>query len=319
MVVSFVFHPDHLGSTSYITTQNGSISQHVEYIAFGEVLFEEHSSSFSSPYLFNGKELDRETNLSYYGARYLDMKTSLWLSVDEETENDLSVSAYVYSFNNPVNFIDPDGNWPDPPTWKSIKAYWSYQINTKIPNDWKNIKNEMDNGWRAEKYLRGGRQGGMDFRSDLKNGETYGRVPKGRGFNNTEVVDVTGLDILTAYVGLSTGTKRISTSGKIVDVFTDVAKAIKSTPDGWSLGQDTGEMFNKAKDQVTMKLEDYFATGTEGWNKSEIKKNKSRDTTVVKKDSVKINSMNRKNYLRAKEQKNANNKKLQERINYYKQ
>ncbi|WP_072972108.1 hypothetical protein [Flavobacterium saccharophilum] len=55
----FYFHPDHLGSTSYITTRNGSISQHVEYIAFGEVLFEEHSSSFSSPYLFNGKELDR--------------------------------------------------------------------------------------------------------------------------------------------------------------------------------------------------------------------------------------------------------------------
>ncbi|WP_229029197.1 hypothetical protein [Flavobacterium sp. SLB02] len=40
-------------------------------------MFEEHSSSFSSPYLFNGKELDRETNLSYYGARYFDMKTPL--------------------------------------------------------------------------------------------------------------------------------------------------------------------------------------------------------------------------------------------------
>jgi len=73
----FYFHPDHLGSTSYITSRNGSISQHTEFMAFGEVLFEEHSSSFSSPYLFNGKELDLETNTSYYGARYLDMKTSL--------------------------------------------------------------------------------------------------------------------------------------------------------------------------------------------------------------------------------------------------
>ena len=62
--------------------QNGSISQHVEYIAFGEVLFEEHSSSFSSPYLFNGKELDRATNLSYFDARYYDAKISLWLNVD---------------------------------------------------------------------------------------------------------------------------------------------------------------------------------------------------------------------------------------------
>ncbi|OCB71797.1 RHS repeat domain-containing protein [Flavobacterium crassostreae] len=105
----FYFHPDHLGSTSYISSGNGSISQHVEYIAFGEVLFEEHSSSFSSPYLFNGKELDRETNLSYYGARYLDMKTSLWLNVDPLAEKFYNNSPYIYVSQNPINLIDPTG------------------------------------------------------------------------------------------------------------------------------------------------------------------------------------------------------------------
>lgn len=125
----FYFHPDHLGSTSYITTKNGSISQHVEFIAFGEVLFEEHSSSFSSPYLFNGKELDRETNLSYYGARYLDMKTSLWLNVDPlATYNPVfedefyfdgdhnggvyysgNLSPYIYCYQNPIKYVDPNG------------------------------------------------------------------------------------------------------------------------------------------------------------------------------------------------------------------
>lgn len=108
----FYFHPDHLGSTSYITNKNGSISQHVEYIAFGEVLFEEHSSSFSSPYLFNGKELDRETNLSYYGARYYDAKVSLWLSVDPMAEKYSNFGGYSFAFNNPVVFIDPDGRDP---------------------------------------------------------------------------------------------------------------------------------------------------------------------------------------------------------------
>ncbi|NRT13769.1 RHS repeat-associated protein [Flavobacterium sp. 28A] len=118
-----------MGSTSYISTRNGSISQHVEYIAFGEILFEEHSSSFSSPYLFNGKELDRETNLSYYGARYLDMKTSLWLNVDPlalfnptfEHEfyfdgqhnggiyNSGNLSNYNYCYQNPIKYIDPNG------------------------------------------------------------------------------------------------------------------------------------------------------------------------------------------------------------------
>ena len=92
-------------------------------------MFEEHSSSFSSPYLFNGKELDRETNLSYYGARYLDMKTSLWLSVDPlalynptfEDEfyfdgdhnngiyNGKNLNVYGYCYQNPVLLVDPNG------------------------------------------------------------------------------------------------------------------------------------------------------------------------------------------------------------------
>jgi RHS repeat-associated protein len=110
----FYFHPDHLGSTSYITTKNGSISQHVEYIAYGEVLFEEHSSSFSSPYLFNGKELDRETNLSYFGARYYDAKTSLWLNVDPMSDhpNQIDKSAYSAFWGNPITYTDPDGRCP---------------------------------------------------------------------------------------------------------------------------------------------------------------------------------------------------------------
>jgi len=75
-----------------------------------EVLFEKHSSSFSSPYLFNGKELDRETNLSYYGARYYDLKTSFWLSTDLFKEKYPSFGSYIYCLNNPINAKDHDGN-----------------------------------------------------------------------------------------------------------------------------------------------------------------------------------------------------------------
>lgn len=78
----YFYHPDHLGSSSYITDKDGRIVQHTEYIAFGETLFEEHLVNPKMPYLFNGKELDSETGLYYYGARYYDPKTSLWLNVD---------------------------------------------------------------------------------------------------------------------------------------------------------------------------------------------------------------------------------------------
>ena len=125
----YFYHPDHLGSSSYITDIEGRITQHTEYIAFGEVLFEEHSTSRTMPYLFNGKELDSETNLTYFGARYLDMKTSLWLNTDplsgynpiQETEhyidgqhnggvfNPMNHNTYGYTYNNPVIYIDPNG------------------------------------------------------------------------------------------------------------------------------------------------------------------------------------------------------------------
>jgi RHS repeat-associated protein len=67
---------------------------------------------YNTPYKFNGKELDVETGLYYYGARYYDPKTSIWLSVDPLAEKYPNMSPYAYCFNNPVIFTDPDGRDP---------------------------------------------------------------------------------------------------------------------------------------------------------------------------------------------------------------
>ena len=61
------------------------------------------------PYLFNGKELDTETGLYYYGARYYDPRVSIFLNVDPLTEKYPHVSPYTYTLNNPINLIDPTG------------------------------------------------------------------------------------------------------------------------------------------------------------------------------------------------------------------
>lgn len=103
-----------LGSSSYISDANGEVTQHLEYFAFGETFLEEHSNTESTPYLFNGKELDEETGLYYYGARYYDPKTSIWQSVDPLAEKFPNASPYNYTLNNPVNMMDPDGRKPIP-------------------------------------------------------------------------------------------------------------------------------------------------------------------------------------------------------------
>ena len=111
----YFFHPDHLGSSNYITNFVGEVSQHMEYFAFGETFIEEHKNSNNSPYKFNGKELDDESGLYYYGARYYDPRISIWASVDPLAEKGLQFSPYCYTFNNPINLVDPNGKWPDFP------------------------------------------------------------------------------------------------------------------------------------------------------------------------------------------------------------
>ena len=110
--MQFYYHPDHLGSSNYITNLDGEVSQHIEYVPFGEVFIEERNNTWNTPYLFNAKEFDEETGMYYYGARYYEPKLSLWLSVDPLEENLPSSSTYSYAANNPIRFIDMEGKIP---------------------------------------------------------------------------------------------------------------------------------------------------------------------------------------------------------------
>ena len=102
----YFYFQDHLGSSNYITDLNGEIAQYAAYTPYGE-LFREYKDV--TPYKFNGKELDSETGLYYYGARYYNPSTALWLGVDPLASKYPGVSPYVYCVGNPVKYVDPDG------------------------------------------------------------------------------------------------------------------------------------------------------------------------------------------------------------------
>ena len=120
---TFFYHSDHLGSTSYITDDHANITQYDAYLPYGELLVDEHSSSEDLPYKFNGKELDEETGLYYYGARYMDPKISMWLGVDPLREKYPSVTGYCYTMDNPIGLMDPTGMAPKYPTIKETIVY----------------------------------------------------------------------------------------------------------------------------------------------------------------------------------------------------
>ena len=134
--MQFFYHPDHLGSSSYITNLDGEVVQHIEYVPFGEVFIEERNNIWNTPYLFNAKEFDEETGLYYYGARYYDPRVSLWISTDPKQESYFAFSSYVYCGNNPLIYIDPNGKeWEDPAQAEKLKA----KIDNKITSIQKSI------------------------------------------------------------------------------------------------------------------------------------------------------------------------------------
>ncbi|EMB28848.1 RHS repeat-associated core domain-containing protein [Treponema denticola MYR-T] len=133
---SYYYHSDHLGSAQFVTDWKGRQYEHIEYTPYGELWIEEVAAGLDKlPFRFTGKELDEETGLYYYGARYLDPKYSRWLSgdpalndyipkapIDDEAKkhnenlpgmggiyNTINLHVYHYAGNNPVKYIDPDG------------------------------------------------------------------------------------------------------------------------------------------------------------------------------------------------------------------
>ena len=147
----YYYHSDHLGSAQFVTDWKGRQYEHIEYTPYGELWIEEVAAGLDKlPFRFTGKELDEETGLYYYGARYLDPKYSRWLSGDPAlneyipspgTEpsklagmggvyNTINLQLYHYSNNNPITYIDPDG--------REISWRQEYGVSD---NDFKKIQN----------------------------------------------------------------------------------------------------------------------------------------------------------------------------------
>jgi RHS repeat-associated protein len=115
---------DHLGSTRLVTNASGAPVERTDYLPFGDEIV----SSTGSPRLnvtgytadsgiqqkFTGKERDTETGLDFFGARYFSAAQGRFTSpdkpfTDQHAYDPQSWNLYCYVRNNPLRFIDTDG------------------------------------------------------------------------------------------------------------------------------------------------------------------------------------------------------------------
>jgi RHS repeat-associated protein len=103
------------GSVRALTNSSGAVTDSYDFDAFGVLI---HSSTtLSSPtpnnYLFAGEQFDPDLNLYYNRARYLNINTGRFWTMDTEEGQDrdpLSLHKYLYAEGDSVDNVDTSGN-----------------------------------------------------------------------------------------------------------------------------------------------------------------------------------------------------------------
>jgi len=100
------FQADGLGSTTSLSNTAGSLAQTYTFDSFGNKTAS--SGSLTNPFQFTSRELDPETSLYFYRARYFDPSAGRFLSEDP-IRFIMGPNFYTYVANDPTGQIDPSG------------------------------------------------------------------------------------------------------------------------------------------------------------------------------------------------------------------
>ena len=102
---------DHLGSIRALCDHTGELIALRDYYAFGMEWERPNAPATTDRYYYNGKEKQEigNTGLLDYGARFYNPDIGRWTTLDPIAEKYSNLSPYTYCANNPIKFIDPDG------------------------------------------------------------------------------------------------------------------------------------------------------------------------------------------------------------------
>ena len=99
---------DHQGTVRDVVNSDGDVVNHITYDSFGQVT-SETNPDVDFRFGFTGRDVDEETDLYYYRARYYDPAVGQFISEDPIGFSAGDANLYRYTSNNPLIFTDPLG------------------------------------------------------------------------------------------------------------------------------------------------------------------------------------------------------------------
>ena len=121
---TFFYHQDGLGTVTDLSDVTGATAKSYAYDAWGNIL--DQTGSVENSYSYTGRELDAETGLYYYRARYYDPAIGRFLQEDPIGFNGGDLNLYAYVASNAPNERDPRGLAKCGKCWELIKKLFEY-------------------------------------------------------------------------------------------------------------------------------------------------------------------------------------------------
>jgi len=125
------YHYDLRGSTVALTDLTGKVTDRYQYAPYGEMV--KHEGTSATPFQYGGQYgvMTDSNGLYYMRARYYSPEIRRFMSEDsigEDIAKSQSFNIYTYTWNNPVNMLDPTGYVP----WTSISDFKSDWVGREI-------------------------------------------------------------------------------------------------------------------------------------------------------------------------------------------